>query len=112
MLLPCNVQDRCCPPKPGLKVMQGDTIVTGADGAVGVTFTDNSLGSTGPNSVFSVDKYLFDPTTHAGQFDGTLKKGTFGGYLREDGQSRSRIHAHRHAFVHHGCSRDGICSAG
>ena len=67
------------PAKPGLKVMQGDTIVTGADGAVGVTFTDNSLVSTGPNSVFSVDKYLFDPTTHAGQFDGTLKKGTLAG---------------------------------
>jgi hypothetical protein len=67
------------PAKPGLKVMQGDTLVTGVDGAVGVTFTDNSLVSTGPNSVFSVDKYLFDPTTHSGQFDGTLKKGTLAG---------------------------------
>ncbi|MBL8520282.1 MAG: FecR domain-containing protein [Betaproteobacteria bacterium] len=67
------------PAKPGLKVLQGDLIVTGTDGAVGVTFTDNSLVSTGPNSVFSVDKYLFDPTTHAGQFDGTLRKGTLAG---------------------------------
>ncbi|MBL8513092.1 MAG: FecR domain-containing protein [Betaproteobacteria bacterium] len=67
------------PAKPGMKIMQGDTLVTGTDGAVGVTFVDNSLVSTGPNSVFSVDKYLFDPTTHAGQLNGTLKKGTLAG---------------------------------
>ncbi len=63
----------------GTKILQGDVIVTGADGAVGITFTDNSLVSTGPHSVFSVDKYLFDSTTHAGQFDGTLRKGTLAG---------------------------------
>jgi hypothetical protein len=65
--------------KPGMKILQGDVLVTGADGSVGVTFIDNSLVSTGPNSVFSVDKYLFDPTTHAGQFQGTLKQGTLAG---------------------------------
>lgn len=63
----------------GTKVLQGDVIVTGASGAIGITFTDNSLVSTGPNSVFSVDKYLFDATTHAGEFNGTLKKGTLAG---------------------------------
>jgi hypothetical protein len=67
------------PATTGMKILQGDVLVTGADGAIGVTFIDNSLVSTGPNSVFSVDKYLFDPTTHAGQFDGTLKKGTLAG---------------------------------
>ena len=61
---------------PGIKIFAGDVITTGADGAVGITFIDNSLISTGPNSVFVVDQYTFDSTTHVGQFDGTLKKGT------------------------------------
>ena len=57
----------------GLQV--SDTIVTGADGSAGITFTDNSLVSVGPNSVFSVDKYSFDTTTHQGEFSGNLKQG-------------------------------------
>ena len=61
---------------PGMKIFPADVIMTGKDGAVGVTFTDNSLISTGPNSVFAIDQYTFDRTTHVGQFDGTLKRGT------------------------------------
>ena len=60
----------------GMRVRQADTIVTGADGAVGVTFLDNSLFSAGPSSVLVIEKYVFDTTTHAGQFDANLKKGT------------------------------------
>ena len=61
---------------PGMKVYAADVIATGANSAVGVTFLDNSLISTGPNSVFAIDQYTFDSTTHVGQFDGNLKKGT------------------------------------
>ena len=59
----------------GTAVQTSDVIVTGADGSAGVTFTDNSLVSVGPNSVFAIDKYRFDTTTHAGEFEGNLKKG-------------------------------------
>ena len=59
-----------------MKVFAADVITTGADGAVGITFIDNSLISTGPNSVFAIDQYSFDSTTHIGKFDGTLKRGT------------------------------------
>lgn len=65
--LPANV---------GMPIRQSDALVTGADGSVGVTFSDNSLLSTGPNSVLVVDRYSFDSTTHAGKFDAFLKKGT------------------------------------
>ena len=61
---------------PGMKILAADVITTGADGAVGITFIDNSLISTGPNSVFAIDQYSFDSTTHIGKFDGTLKRGT------------------------------------
>jgi len=56
-------------------VQTSDVILTGADGSAGITFTDNSLVSVGPNSVFAIDKYTFDSTTHAGEFGGSLKKG-------------------------------------
>lgn len=64
------------PASVGMPIRQSDTLVTGSDGAVGVTFIDNSLLSTGPNSVLVVDRYSFDTTTHAGHFDASLKKGT------------------------------------
>lgn len=53
-----------------------DTVVTGTDGAVGITFLDNSRVSAGPNSVLVLNRYSFDQVTHAGAFDATLKRGT------------------------------------
>jgi hypothetical protein len=60
----------------GAKVRQSDTVVTGADGSVGITFVDNSLLSAGPNSTLAIERYTFDPTTHAGAFDTRLARGT------------------------------------
>lgn len=60
----------------GMAIRQSDKLITGADGSAGVTFSDNSLLSTGPNSVLVVERYTFDTTTHAGAFDASLKKGT------------------------------------
>jgi len=59
-----------------MSVRQSDVLVTGADGSVGVTFLDNSLLSIGPGSVLAIDRYSFDSTTHDGQFDASLKRGT------------------------------------
>jgi len=59
----------------GMPVRISDVLVTGADGSAGVTFSDNSLVSVGPNSVFAIDKYRFDSTTHVGEFEGSLRKG-------------------------------------
>jgi len=64
------------PATAGMQLRQADTIVTGADGAVGITFLDNSLFSAGPNSVLVINKYRFDTTTHAGEFDASLNKGS------------------------------------
>lgn len=61
--------------KVGTAVQSADVIVTGADGTAGITFTDNSLVSIGPNSIFAIDKYRFDSTTHAGEFEGNLRQG-------------------------------------
>jgi len=61
---------------PGMGVRQADVLVTGADGAVGVTFLDNSLLSLGPGSALAIERYSFDSTTHDGHFDAALKRGT------------------------------------
>jgi hypothetical protein len=60
----------------GIGVQSHDTIVTGPDGSVGITFNDNSMLSAGPGSVLSIDKYVFDRSTNKGEFESTLKKGT------------------------------------
>jgi hypothetical protein len=64
------------PARIGMPVQEADRLVTGADGTLGVTFADDSLLSLGPNSALAIDRYVFDSTTHAGQFDSSLSKGT------------------------------------
>ena len=57
-------------------VRQSDTILTGADGSVGLTFIDNSRFSTGPNTTLVLQRFRFNPTTHDGEFVTRLRKGT------------------------------------
>lgn len=64
------------PGQVGTPVQASDTIVTGADGSVGITFVDNSRLSAGPNSSLAINRFNFNPTTHQGAFDTTLKRGT------------------------------------
>lgn len=60
----------------GARVQTSDRIRTGDDGSVGITMDDDSLLSAGPNSILSLDRYVFDPTTNQGRFDTALNKGT------------------------------------
>lgn len=60
----------------GVRVRESDTVVTGADGSVGITFTDNTLLSAGPNSVLVLERYAFNSTTHDGKFDARLNRGS------------------------------------
>jgi hypothetical protein len=60
----------------GMPIRQSDKLLTGADGTVGVTFADNSLLSVGPNSALAVDRFSFNASTHEGQFDASLQRGT------------------------------------
>jgi len=60
----------------GAAVQQGDAVETGADGAVGITFRDNSVFSTGPNSRVAVDEFRFDSQNFQGSFQSRVSKGT------------------------------------
>jgi hypothetical protein len=83
------------PAEVGMPVRQSDALITGSDGTAGVTFTDNSLLSVGPNSALAIDRYAFDSTTHAGQFDASLKKGTLAvisGNIVKQSPGAMRVH--------------------
>jgi hypothetical protein len=61
---------------PGARIETGDRVVTGRDSSVGITLRDNTLLSAGPNSILVLDKFVFDTTTHAGEIDASVKRGT------------------------------------
>lgn len=66
------------PAQAGAALMASDRVVTGADGSVGITLRDETLLAVGPNSNVWLEKYAFDPTSHEGTLDATVKKGTLG----------------------------------
>jgi hypothetical protein len=55
------------PADPGLKVMVGDTLVTGRDGSLGVILRDDSSLSIGPGSRLVLRSFEFSPSE--GKFD-------------------------------------------
>ena len=66
------------PAQAGAALMASDRVVTGADGSVGITLRDETLLAVGPNSSVWLEKYAFDPTSHEGVLDATVKRGTLG----------------------------------
>ena len=64
------------PAEAGTRLQTSDVVRTGSDGSAGITMTDNSLLSAGPNSVLALDRYDFDSTTNQGRFDASLRRGT------------------------------------
>jgi hypothetical protein len=59
----------------GSGVRQADTLVTGPDGAVGVTLADDTLLSAGPNSVLVIERFVYEPN-QPGSVEAALTKGT------------------------------------
>ncbi len=62
--------------KVGDPVFEKDTIETGADGAIGLTFVDNTVMSTGPNSEIAMEQYSFDSSNFNGAMLADVNKGT------------------------------------
>lgn len=57
-------------------LFENDIIVTGRDGAIGVTFKDNSLLSMGPGSRLEIYKFAFDPAEEKLSFVANIVQGT------------------------------------
>lgn len=62
--------------KPGADVYQGDVIITANASFAGITLQDNTRLTAGPNSRLVIDAFSFDTTTHKGQLNASLKKGS------------------------------------
>jgi hypothetical protein len=60
----------------GTRIQEGDVLVTGPGASLGVAFRDNSLLSMGPDTVLTIDRFVFDPTSHQGSFESSLQRGT------------------------------------
>lgn len=63
-------------PKAGDLLFEKDTILTGADGSIGITFIDNTVMSAGPNSEISLEQFTFDSSNFNGSMLTELRKGT------------------------------------
>src|SRR5579883_2348572 len=57
-------------------VLEKDVIETAADGAIGITFIDNTVISAGPNSQIALDEYHFDSGNFQGGMLANMRRGT------------------------------------
>jgi hypothetical protein len=60
----------------GSGVAAADRVVTGPDGAVGITLADETLLSAGPDSVLVLDRFAFDAASGSGGLEASLPRGT------------------------------------
>jgi hypothetical protein len=64
------------PATAGMPLQQSDRIVTGRDGAAGITFNDNSMLSLGPETTLDISRFSFGASGQPDALDATLHAGT------------------------------------
>jgi hypothetical protein len=60
----------------GSDVYSSDRVVTGPESSVGITLRDTTQLSAGANTTLELNRFAFDPTTHDGVLDATVKHGS------------------------------------
>ena len=68
--------DEAVPAVTGENVYRADQLRTGPDGSLGVTLNDGSLVSLGPNTLFELSAFEFEPRRGAFEFLGAILRGT------------------------------------
>lgn len=82
------------PAKPGLELLAGDTVVTGKDGRVGLSFIDNTRFAVGPNSRIAVSKFEYDRTRQQGAFVTNVERGSLAvvsGKIAKSGRDAMKV---------------------
>jgi len=64
------------PAKIGDPLYEKDTIETGGDGSIGITFIDNTVMSSGPNSQIVLEDYKFNSSNFKGSMLTDMNRGT------------------------------------
>lgn len=63
---------------PGLQLDQGDVVLTGKSGRVGISFLDNTRMALGPNSRITVSEFAYDRSRQTGSFVTSVERGSLG----------------------------------
>jgi hypothetical protein len=77
VIVQANVPDQAGKTKVGDLVYQGDLVQTGADGKVGINFSDGSSFNLSSNARMALDEYVYDPKGTSNSTLFNLSKGTF-----------------------------------
>jgi hypothetical protein len=60
----------------GAPVFMKDVLKTDNTGSLGITFKDNTMISVGPNTVYTIDEYVYQPNEQKLAFVSQVSKGT------------------------------------
>ena len=83
------------PAQPGAMLFEKDVLQTDAGGAIGITFTDNSVLSLGPSSEAALAEYSFDSSNFKGSMLTDLRSGTLSmvsGDIARSSPSAMKVH--------------------
>jgi tetratricopeptide (TPR) repeat protein len=77
VVVQANLPDQAVQTKAGELVYLGDLVKTGADGRVGINFTDGTSFNLSSNASMTLDEYVYDPKGKSNTTMFNLAKGTF-----------------------------------
>jgi len=77
VLVQANVPSQAGQTKVGDLVYQGDVVRTGADGRVGINFTDGTSFNLSINASMTLNEFVYDPNSKSNSTLISLAKGTF-----------------------------------
>lgn len=60
----------------GAPIFMKDVVKTDKTGSLGITFKDNTMISIGPNTVYTIDEYVYEPQEQKLAFVSKVSKGT------------------------------------
>lgn len=63
---------------PGVKLEQGDVLVTGKLGRIGIAFIDDTRFAIGPNSRIAMSEFAYDRARQTGKFLTRVDRGSLG----------------------------------
>ena len=82
------------PAATGQELLAGDTLVTGKNGRISLTFIDNTRFAVGPNSRVAVSKFEYDRTRQQGAFITQVDRGSLAvvsGKIAKSGRDAMKV---------------------
>lgn len=86
--------ERTIAARSGYRLEQGDVVVTGRNGRVGLLFLDNTRAALGPRSRVSLDEFRYDRSRQSGSFVTSIYRGSLGvvsGIIARSGRDNMRV---------------------